>query len=522
MRNQVNTESAETAESADSRDSVESGKSVDSVERAESTGAGEAAESAGMGGARGSSGGAAREPGFLYSAFAVLLVVAILLTGSLAFDADIQLLLLLSLAALVPLVMRLGHTFDQAQEFAFSAIRSILGLIMILVAVGALIGAWAASGTIPALVHTGLAILSPNLFLPTTLLLCALASLATGTSWGTIGTVGVAMVGVGEGMGYPLAMTAGAIVCGAYFGDKMSPFSDSTNLNAALVGTDLMAHIRHLSWTTVPAFALTGVAFTVLGFTTSHGADDGTDRAGAISDVLADGFQLGLPAFLPMLVVVALLALRKPAWPSILVGALAGAVVAVAYQGAGVGDTLTVLYRGFTLDTGLPVVDDLVSGGGVVSMLEMVALFLFAIGMAGLLSGSGMLLSLIRPALHWITSARRLLVVSILLVPALVALGGSFSFAAVMAGSLLLPLYARFGLDPKNLSRVLEDSGTANDPVFPWSSGGVFVAGALGVSTLSYLPFYFFVYLSMAFSLLYALTGWRIARTPRAAAPDAG
>ncbi|MFB7762166.1 Na+/H+ antiporter NhaC [Streptomyces xiamenensis] len=456
----------------------------------------------------------AKEPGFAYAAGSVLIVVAILLVGSLGFDADIQLLLFISMVALVPLVMRLGYSFDDAENFAFRAIRSVLGLIMILMAVGALIGSWAESGTIPALVHLGLSVLSPQLFLPTTLLLCILASMATGTSWGTIGTVGVAMMGVGEGMGYPVAMTAGAIVCGAYFGDKMSPFSDSTNLNAALVGTDLTRHIRHLTWTTVPTILLCGGIFTVLGFTTSHGRGS-VAEAEAINAALSENFSLGLPAFLPIVVVLVLLLMRKPAWPSIFVGALAGALVAVLYQGASVSDTLSVLYNGFVMETGTATVDSLVSGGGVMSMMGMVALFLFAIGMAGLLTGSGMLLALITPTLRWITTPRRLMVTSIFLVPALVALGGSFSFAAVMSGSLLLPLYHKFGLDPKNLSRILEDSGTANDPVFPWSSGGVFVAGVLGVSTLTYLPFYFFVFLSMAFSLLYAITGWKVPRAER-------
>ncbi|MQA11017.1 MAG: Na+/H+ antiporter NhaC [Pseudonocardiaceae bacterium] len=437
----------------------------------------------------------------------------------LAFQADIQLLLFISMITLIPFVMRLGYDFESTQLFAFNSIRSAFGLIMILIAVGTLIGSWAASGTIPALVNAGLKLISPNIFLPATLLLCMLASLATGTSWGTIGTIGIAMIGVGDGLGYPAAMTAGAIICGAYFGDKLSPFSDSTNLAPALVGTKLMTHIRHLTWTTVPAIVLTGAIFTVLGFAAPHAADLTNDRAQLISSTLADNFHLGLPAFLPIIVVLVLLALRKPAFPSIFLGAAAGAVVAIVYQGESVANTLSVLYAGFTVDTGTQVVDELVSGGGIESMLSVVALFIFAIGMAGLLSGSGMLVSLIRPTLGWISTQRRLLVVSVLLVPALVALGGSFSFAAVMAGSLLLPLYQRFGLDPKNLSRIIEDSGTVTDPVFPWSSGGIFVAGVLGVSTLSYLPFLYFAYLSIAVSMLYAVTGWKIHRAKPATAP---
>lgn len=454
-----------------------------------------------------------REPSFGYAAGSVLMITAILLLGMLAFDADIQLLLFICMIALVPLVMRLGHDFEATQSFAFDAIRSALGLIMILIAVGALIGSWAASGTIPALVHAGLAIISPDWFLPTTLLLCMLASLATGTSWGTIGTIGVAMLGVGTGLGYPVALTAGAIISGAYFGDKLSPLSDSTNLSSAIVGTNLMTHIRHLMWTTMPAITATVVIFTVLGFTSSHGSEVGNDRAQEISATLAQHFDLGLPAFLPIVVVVVLLVLRKPALPSIFLGAVAGALIAVVYQQHPVSDTLSVMYSGFTLHSGLPVVDDLVTGGGIESMLGVVALFMFAIGMAGLLSGSGMLVALIRPTLSWVTTQRRLLVVSVLLIPVLLALGGSFSFSAVLGGALLLPLYKRFGLDRKNLSRILEDSGTVTDPVFPWSSGGVFVAGVLGVSTVSYLPFLFFAYLSILMSLVVAITGWKVPRS---------
>ena len=364
-----------------------------------------------------------------------------------------------------------------------------------------------------ALVHFGIEILSPNWFLPTALLLCMLASLATGTSWGTVGTVGVALMGVGQGLDYPVAMTAGAVVSGAYFGDKMSLFSDSTNLNAALVRITLPEHIRHTAWTTGPAIVLTALIFAVLGFTVSHDSETTSAQAQAISAALTDSFELGWTAFLPIIVVLGLLLLRKPALPSIFLGALAGAVVAVVYQGRSVTDTVSVLYEGFALETGTPVVDELVSGGGIDSMLGLAALFMFAVGMSGILAGSGMLTSLLRPVLGWVTTQRRLMVATIVLVPVLVALGGSFSFAAVMAGSLLLPLYHRLGLESKNLSRILEDSGTCNDAVFPWSAGGIFVAGALGVATLSYLPFYFFGPLSMAVSLLYALTGWKVTRT---------
>lgn len=453
-----------------------------------------------------------RTPGFGYSLCGLTVVVGILIIGNIVFGAEIQILLFISMLALYPLVMRLGYTYDETEGMAFDAIRSALNLIMILIAVGTLIAAWAASGTIAALVHVGLAVVSPDLFLPTVVILCCISSLATGTSWGTAGTLGVAMMGVGHGLGYPAAMTAGAVLSGAYFGDKMSPFSDSTNLTAALVRADLMKHIRLVAWTTGPAIVMATAVFTAMGFVVDHGSDARSAQAQQIQDTLGASFHLGLLAFAPVLVTFTLLALRKPALPSIFSGAVAGAVVAMISQGQGLASMLDIMWGGYTLTTGVTIVDELVSGGGITEMLPLAALFMFAIGMAGLLAGSGMLRALITPVLHLLDTRRRLMLATIALVPALVGLGSSFSFSAVMSGSLLLPLYDKLGLDRRNLSRIMEDSGTAFDPVFPWSGGGLFMAGVLGVSTLEYLPFYLFVYFSVGMSLLYAVTGWKVPR----------
>lgn len=454
----------------------------------------------------------ARTPGFGYSLLRLLLVVGILIIGNIVFGAEIQTLLFISMLALFPLVMRLGYSYEATEGMAFDAIRSALNLIMILIAVGTLIASWAASGTIAALVHVGLAVVSADFFLPTVVVLCCISSLATGTSWGTAGTLGVAMMGVGHGLGYPAAMTAGAVLSGAYFGDKMSPFSDSTNLTAALVRADLIKHIRLVAWTTGPAIILSTIVFTGMGFAISHGANAANAQAQQIQDTLGAHFALGWAAFVPVLVTFTLLGLRKPALPSIFVGALAGGVVAILTQGQSLTSMLGIMWQGFTLSTGVGIVDDLVSGGGITEMLPLAALFMFAIGMAGLLADSGMLRALITPVMHLLDTRRRLMVTTIALVPTLVGLGSSFSFSAVMSGSLLLPLYDKLGLDRRNLSRIMEDSGTACDAVFPWSGGGLFMAGVLGVATLDYLPYYLFVYFSIGMSLLYAITGWKVPR----------
>lgn len=453
-------------------------------------------------------------PSTAYSLSALVVAAGILLVGTLAFDAPIELLMFFALVALIPIVMRLGYTFTQCEDMAFDAIRKILGLVFILFAVGSLLGSWALSGTIPAIIHVGLQTISPTWFLLTSLILCSLTSLATGTSWGTMGSVGVALMAVAASMDVHTGLAAGAVISGAYFGDKLSPLSDSTNLAAAVTGTPLMVHIRYMLLTTAPAFALTAALFAVLGFTQpADGASTG--RITEVTETLDGAYNLGFPTLLPVLLTVAILFLRVPAFVAILTGAFAGLIVAVLYQGANIDDALTVMHSGYVADTGLASVDDLITGGGIIGMAPLALLFIFAVGMSGLLSTSGMVTVLLRPILTWASTPRRIMLASPPTMLSGMAIGASFSFGAVMTATILGPAYRDLDLRSENLSRTIEDSGTVYDPFFPWSGGGVFAAATLGIATFDYMPFMFFAYFSLLCSLIVSATQYKVRRIDR-------
>ncbi|HIW91894.1 MAG TPA: hypothetical protein H9870_09570 [Candidatus Corynebacterium avicola] len=443
----------------------------------------------------------------------IFIVAAILMVGTIFFDAPIELSMFVALVALMLILAVRGFNFGEIQDAAFNAMRSVLELVMILLSVGMLISSWAQSGTIPLIIRFGLETIDPSWFFVTSLLLCSMTSLVTGTSWGTMGSVGVALMAVGSGLGMPMGLTAGAIVSGAYFGDKMSPLSDSTNLSAAITGTPLFTHIRYMLITTVPAYIVTAIIFTVLGFTTGHGGS-AEGEIGGIVDGINENFNTGWYSLLPILVTVAMLIFRVPPFVAIFSGAVGAVFVSLATQGASIDELITTLHSGFVLDTGVEEIDDLISGGGLLSMGGLAMLFLFAVGVSGLLNKGGFVGVLIEKFLLFANSRRKLMSLSSPVVFVAVGLGASFSFSAVMAGTLLSPAYKKLGLKSQNLSRTIEDSGTVYDAFYPWSGGGIFAAGALGIATVEYMPFMFFAFLSTAFGLIVAMTQYKVATLP--------
>ena len=450
-------------------------------------------------------------PGVIYATGVLVLVFAVLVVGLVWLHTPIQLLMLISFIVSIPCAVRIGYSYKEVEAFAFNMIYQALPVIFIYLAVGALIGAWILSGTVPTMIYAGLEIISPKYFFVTTLLLCSMTSLAVGTSFGTIGTMGIALMGVASALGLPASITAGAIICGAVFGDKMSPLSDTTNLAPAICGTDLMSHVKHMTWTTMPALFITGVIFTAIGlhYEPSSGV---VDQVGTIASTMRNTFKLGFIPMIPAVVVLVLLVLQKPAFVSIFIGALVGVLVAVTYQGASVSHALVVTYGGYHAKTGVIAIDNLLSTGGVVSFLDLVALVLAALGLAGILSGSGILQSLLNSFADKLTTDRRLVLASLAVTLVCNMIGSAINVALVMAGTLMAPLYAKSDLDPKNLSRATEDAGTMTGFIIPWNLAATFAAKALGVSPMVFIPFCFICFLTPLISALYAVTGFTITR----------
>lgn len=448
-----------------------------------------------------------KEPSLGYSLTILIMVIGIIAVGMLAFGAAIQFMVFSTMLILIPFIMKLGYSYKEVEQQIFTSMLKALQPCMILLAVGVLIGSWIASGTVPALIYYGIHAVSPQFFLVTTLLLCSIVSIATGSSWTTLGTAGVAMMGVGHSLGIPVGITAGAIISGAYFGDKMSPLSDSTNLSPAVVGAELITHIKHMMWTTVPAYIITAVIFTIVGLKYDAQTINSAD-VNSLTNYLSEHFQLGIWPFVPVAIVFTLLVTKQPAISSIFIGAIAGGVVAVFVQGVSIREILDIFYSGFYVESGIETVDSLLQRGGLESMLSLIALFLFALGLGGLLQSSGILKTILQSFVSKIKSRGMLVFVTIIVAYFTLGLGGAFSFSAVITGTLMKPLYDKFNLRPENLSRIIEDTATQSCALPPWTASGLFTATALGVSPLVYIPFCFLAMITPIVSLFYGITGY--------------
>ncbi|WP_231514834.1 Na+/H+ antiporter NhaC [Oceanobacillus salinisoli] len=446
-----------------------------------------------------------KKPTFLYALWMLVSAIIIVSIGLIVFEAPIQILMFISMITLIPFMLGLGYTYKQVRKAMISSMSKALHPGIILLSVGILIGAWIASGTVPTLIYYGLETISPRFFLVTTLLFCSIVSVATGTSWGTIGTAGIAMMGIGTSLGIPMGITAGAIISGAYFGDKMSPLSDTTNLTPTVTGGNLLTHIKHMLWTTVPAYLISAVIFTFIGLQYSGVADAG--NVSALTVYLSETFHLGIIPLIPIVVLIALLLNKKPPITSIFIASAVGALVAIFYQQFGISRTLNILYSGYEVESGIEIVDSLLQRGGLTSMLELIVLFLFALGLGGMLAETGVLEALIASFADNIQHTGTLVLVTIIVSYATLAIGGSIYFSSVMSGTLMKPIFDRLYLRPENLSRVIEDSSTQGGALIPWTGSGIYTATTLGVATGTYLPFCFLALITPLVSLFYGITG---------------
>ncbi len=448
-----------------------------------------------------------KKPSFMFSFGVIASMIVFIMVGMMVFDASITIMFLFSWLIVVPAAMSLGYNNDEIETGAYEIAKKSFNSNMIILAVGALIGAWIASGTIPAIVASGLIIITPKYFLLTTLLLCSLTSLATGTSWGTLGTAGLAMISIGNSMGIPPGLTAGAIISGAFFGDKMSPLSDSTVLAAAVCECDLMKHIKHMMLTTGPAYIISAILYTIIGFKYASLSINQEEIDGVI-EVLNQNFSIGIIEFLPILLLFTLLLLRKPAITSILSSAVAGVFLAVVRQGGTISETINSLINGYSVETGLSYTDKLLNRGGMMSMAETVILVFTVFIIAGILQKAGFMDALLHPLLNRIGTSRTRLFGSTFAVSYFAnAFSGSMMFTSVMVGTLMSPLFKEFKLKPENLSRIIEDTATLGGPLIPWNSNAIFASQTLGVSPMAFIPYCFLSWITPIISFMYGVTG---------------
>ncbi|EPG67787.1 Na+/H+ antiporter NhaC [Leptospira wolffii] len=468
------------------------------------------------------------EPGLWLSLVPLFFLIVSLTSAGLLFGGGIAegpaQILLFTAGAISAGISRLrGIAWIRIEETVLDSMRNVLQPIVILLLIGALIGVWIRSGIVPALIVWGLELLKPEIFLPSAIILSSVVSLATGSSWSTVGTMGVALVGVGAGLGLPLGMVAGAIVSGAYFGDKLSPFSETTNLASSITGVSLLSHIRNMARTTLPAFGICLIAFGFLGMGTEW---KGTSSAvSPVISVLRSEFAISWILLLPPLITFCMIYMRVSAIPSIFIGIVTGGICALFTQSnlysvsgewrESVTSAFKILVsaasEGTKLKTGEPIVDGLLSRGGMSSMLPTVWLILSAMFYAGTMEGGGMTKSIADSILKWVGGRSSLIASTVFTCLGVNLLCADQYLAIVVPGKMFKEAYHRRGMDPRNLSRSLEDSGTMTSALVPWNSCGAFMAAALGVPTAVYLPYAFLNLLSPVFSLISGATGWGIA-----------
>ena len=460
-----------------------------------------------------------RQPSLLVSLIPAVSLVALLFVSIAVLDSTGH-VPLIAAAAVASLVAGswLGVPWKTIEHGMVQSISAALPAILILMAVGLLIGIWIASGVVPLLIYYGLKILSPEYFLAASCLTCALISLATGSSWSTAATAGLALVGVAKALGIPDGMAAGAVISGAYFGDKMSPLSDTTNLAAATAGADLFEHIRHMLWTTVPSLAVSLALFLYLGGSSSAAGVESSVGFREILETLQANFRLTPWLLAAPLAVLVLIARKTRPLPALIAGTTVGAVLLLVFQeNDGAGQILSVLYAGHLSATGVPAVDELLSRGGLTSMMDTIALILCAFAFAGVMESSGMLARLTHGILALARSTGALIGSTLLGGVAMNILASDQYLAVVVPGRMFREAYRERGLEPKNLSRALEDSSTLTSPLVPWNTCGAYMSSVLGVSVGAYLPFAFLNLITPFVSLFYGLTGFTIARLKKQA-----
>jgi len=448
----------------------------------------------------------------------IALFINVRIFGDASLDGSNQIILMLSAGVASLVALRLGIKWNEIREGIVHSISSAMASMIILLLIGTLAGTWLLSGIVPAMIYYGLQILNPTIFLFAACVVCAIVSVATGSSWTTSATVGIALVGIGKALGLPLGMVAGAIISGAYFGDKLSPLSDTTNLAPAMAGTDLFTHIRYMLYTTIPSISISLVLFLILGF--MYGGNTEISDTQVILDAIASKYNINFFLFIVPVIMVILISKKMPAIPAITIGGLLGAVFALIFQPnlvqevAQFGETtlekgfvgiMTSMYGDISIATGNAIVDDLLTSGGMYGMLGTVWLILSAMIFGGVMERSGMLKRIAEGVISGINSAGALVATTAGTCIFFNITASDQYLAIVVPGRMYADVYKDKGLAPENLSRTLEDSGTVTSALIPWNTCGAFHSNVLGVSTFAYFPFAFFNLISPFMTVIFAV-----------------
>lgn len=437
---------------------------------------------------------------FMVAAMAVTIII---------FEGSPHIPLLLGTTIAVIIAWRLGYRWHMIEEGAYKGIRLALPALVIIIMVGMIIASWIGGGIVATMIYYGLKIITPSLFLVTICLICALVAGAIGSSWSTMGTVGIAGMGIGASMGIPAAMVAGAVISGSYFGDKMSPLSDTTNLAAGVTNTNLFVHIRHMIYTTIPGMIIALGAYFFLG---RQFAGNSVDSAN-INTILAsleENFVISPWLLLVPLAVIVLVMKKVPALPALGIGIVLGWLCHILVQGGSVAEAVNALHDGYVITSGNEVVDSLFNRGGIDSMMFVISLTIFAMTFGGVLEHTGMLKSIVTKILMLAKTAGSLIAATVASAFLTNVTASEQYISILLPGRMYARAYQDQGLHSKNLSRALEDGGTITSPFVPWNTCGVFILATLAVHPFAYAPYAVLNYSVPIIAILMAFLGWKV------------
>ena len=440
---------------------------------------------------------------FFESLILFISIVSILIVGVTVIKVDLHVLLLISLFITIMMSLYKGYSLEFITKTMSGGITKAYDAMIIFILIGSTIGVWILSGTIPSLIYYGLDILSPSIFLPAGLIVCSLTSVATGTSWGTVSTVGLALMGIGESLNIPTSLTAGMIVSGAFFGDKISPMSDTTNLAAASTNTNIYDHIKSMLYTTIPAYIIALIIYSFVGIKYGKNEIDYT-QIQLIQTTLDLNFDISIVNLLPMIVVIVLSIMKRPAILSMAVGILCGILVAIFIQNRSIQETLTSINYGYTAKTNIEIVDKLIIRGGIQSMMYTFSLAFIALSLGGILEEIGYLKILVEKMIQKVKSVGSLVLLTITSCIFSNAIMGEAYLSLILNANLYKDAYDKKNLKSSVLSRTLEEGATLTTGLIPWTTAGAFISATLGISAIEYAPYAFYNLTNIIVSIIFA------------------
>lgn len=476
-----------------------------------------------------------KQPSLFTALIPIILLILLLATnvwlfGDNTLSGSNQITLLFSGAIAAVIGSLYGTPWEKMLNGAVKSISSAMGALIILLLIGSLAGTWMLSGIVPSMIYYGLEILNPKIFLFATCIVCAIVSLATGSSWSTVATIGIAMLGIGNALGVPEGITGGAIISGAYFGDKMSPLSDTTNLAPAMAGTDLITHIKYMTYTTIPSIVIALIAFLIIGLM-SDIENNQLQQIDEMQFALTNAYNISWITLVVPVLVIVMIVKKVPAIPALLVGTLLGGLYAIIFQPELINQLndsnnpsfLSYMKNSYTsvmnamtvnvsVNTGDLAVNELVSTSGMSGMLNTIWLIICAMSFGGIMEATGLLKRITSSLMNFVKSRKSLVLTTSSTCLFLNLTASDQYLSIVVPGRMFADSYKKYNLHPKNLSRTLEDTATVTSVLVPWNTCGAAQASVLGVATIAYLPYCFFNLISPIMTLIFSYGSIKIAK----------